>query len=168
METDIKQGDKTGIRHHWKLGLFFLPVWNSHCTRVRFTVIVSCSDELAVHSCPLLCLQRRVAKVASWLFFCWSLLRNNTMATDLQRFTLYYGNRRFVAWDCWTYTSWQIMQRDSDMLSDKPRTFILCEKKHEWVCIAMLPQVWKTIISASVTNVPECQTKLTQASFHAI
>jgi len=21
----------------------FLPVWNSHCTRVRFTVTVSCS-----------------------------------------------------------------------------------------------------------------------------
>jgi len=54
------------------------------------------------------------------------------MATDLQRFTLYYGSRRFDAWDCWTYTSWQIMQRDSDMLSGKPRTFILCEKKHEW------------------------------------
>jgi len=28
-----------------------LPVWNSHCTRVRFTVTVSCSDGLAVHSC---------------------------------------------------------------------------------------------------------------------
>jgi len=38
----------------------FLPVWNSHCTRVRFTVKVPCSDELAVHSCPL-CLQRWVA-----------------------------------------------------------------------------------------------------------
>jgi len=22
----------------------FLPVWNSHCTRVKFTVTVSCSD----------------------------------------------------------------------------------------------------------------------------
>jgi len=30
----------------------FLPVWNSHCTRLRFTVTVSCSGELAVHSCP--------------------------------------------------------------------------------------------------------------------
>jgi len=34
----------------------FLPVWNSHCTRIRFTVILSCSDELAVQSCPLHCL----------------------------------------------------------------------------------------------------------------
>jgi len=50
----------------------FLRVWNSHCTRVRFTVVVSCGDELAVHSCPLLCLHRRVAKVASRLFYCWS------------------------------------------------------------------------------------------------
>jgi len=51
--------------------------------------LVSGSDELAVDSCPLLCLQRWVAKVASGLFYCWSLLSNNTMATNLQRFTLY-------------------------------------------------------------------------------
>jgi len=90
----------------------FLPVWNSRCTRVRFTVIVSCSDELAVHSCSLLCLQRWVAKVVSGLFYCWSLLRNNSMPTNLQRFTSYYGSRHFVAWDCWTQTSWQVMQRE--------------------------------------------------------
>jgi len=81
---------------------FFLPVWNSHCTRVRFTVIVSCSDELAIHSCLFLCLQRRLVKVASGLFCCWSLLRNNTVATNPQRFTLYCGSRRFVACDYWT------------------------------------------------------------------
>jgi len=40
-----------------------LPLLNSHCTRVRFTVIVSCSDELAVHSCLLLCLQRGLRKL---------------------------------------------------------------------------------------------------------
>jgi len=40
----------------------YLPVWHWHCTRVRFTVLVLCSetsDEFAIHSaCPLLCLQR--------------------------------------------------------------------------------------------------------------
>jgi len=55
-----------------------------------------------------------VAKVASGFFYSWSLLRNNNMAINLQRFTLYYGGRRFVAWDCWMQTSWQVMQRDSD------------------------------------------------------
>jgi len=45
-----------------------LPVWHSHCTWVRFTVLVSCSDQLAIHSCPLICLQRQVAKLASGLF----------------------------------------------------------------------------------------------------
>jgi len=84
----------------------FLPVWNLHSTRARFTVIVSCSDGLAVHSCLFLCLQRRVAKVANGLFCCWSLLRNNTVATNPLRFTFYYGSRRFVVWDCWTHTSW--------------------------------------------------------------
>ena len=77
---------------------------------------MSCSDELAVHSCTLLCLQRRVAKVASGFFYRWSLLRNNTVATNPQRFTVYYGSRRFVAWDSWTQTSWQVMQWDSDKL----------------------------------------------------
>ena len=77
----------------------FLLVWNSHCIRVRFTDIVSCSDTLVVYSCPFLCLQRRVAKVVCGLCYCWSLLRNNTVATNLQRFTLNYGSRRFVAWD---------------------------------------------------------------------
>jgi len=42
-----------------------LPVLNSHCTRVRVTVTASCSDELAVHSCPLLCLQRWVTKISA-------------------------------------------------------------------------------------------------------
>jgi len=94
----------------------FLPVWNSHCTRVRFTDIVSCSDEHAVHSCTLLCLQRLVAKVANGLFYRWSLLRSNNMATNFQKFTLYHGSSRFVEWGCWTYTSSQVMHRDSDML----------------------------------------------------
>jgi len=49
-----------------------------------------------------------IAKVASGLFYCWSLLRKNNMATNLQKFTLYCGSRRFVAWDCWTHTSWQV------------------------------------------------------------
>jgi len=35
----------------------YLPVWHSHCTRARFTVLLSCSAGLALHSCPLLCLQ---------------------------------------------------------------------------------------------------------------
>ena len=152
-----------------------LPVWNSHCTRVRFTVVVSCSDELAVHSCPLLCLQRWVAKVASGLFYCWSLLRNNNMATNLQRFALYYGSRRFVAWDCWTQTSWQVMQRDSDMRKARPdfqlwATYICTLWKEAWVGLQQCFHKFEKsiIICASVTNVPECQTKLMQDSFHAV
>jgi len=35
----------------------YFPVRHSNCARTRFTVLVSYSAELAVHSCPLLCLQ---------------------------------------------------------------------------------------------------------------
>jgi len=174
----------------------FLPVWNSHCTRVRFTVIVSYSDGFAVNSCPFFCLQRRVAKVASGLFYCWSLLRNKIVATNLQKFTLCYGSsrdvaltkrcgnaptktshydtasnsfqsktwkrcwnavltrfrpttplgrRRFVAWDCWTHTSWQVMQRDSDMLIAVSHVHSYFAKRSMCEPIATLPLVWKIL-----------------------
>jgi len=80
-------------------------VWYSHCTRARFNPLVSCSDELAVYSCPFFCPQRQVAKLASGLFYYWSLLRNNSIPTNLQRFTSSYRSRRFAACDCWTQTS---------------------------------------------------------------
>ena len=149
----------------------FFPVWNSHCTRVRFTITVSCSDGLAIHSCLFLCLQRRVVKVASGLFCSWSLLRNNAVATSPQRFTLYHESRCFVAWACWTQTSWQVMQRDSDMLIAVSHVHLYFVKISMSKSIAMLPQVykfWKSITSASVTNVPKCQTTLKQASFDAV
>ena len=97
----------------------------------------------AVHSYPLVCLQRRVAKVASGLFYCWCLLRNNTMITNPQKFTLHYGSRRFVAWDCWTHTSWQVMQRDSDMLIAVSHVHLYFMKRSTSESVAMLPQVWK-------------------------
>jgi len=45
----------------------YLPVWHSHCTRARFTVVMSYSGELVVHSCQFLCLQGDV-RVARLVF----------------------------------------------------------------------------------------------------
>ena len=56
-----------------------------------FTILVLCSDVFAVHSCPLLCLQRQIAKLACRLFYCWTLLGNNNMAKNLLVFTSSYG-----------------------------------------------------------------------------
>jgi len=72
--------------------------WQSHCTRVRFTVLVPCNDEIAVRSCPLLRLQGQVANLASGLFYCSSLLRNNNTAINLRKFPSSYGRRCFSAW----------------------------------------------------------------------
>jgi len=60
----------------------YLQLWHKHrnCTRAKFTslpVQVSGSDKIAVRSCPILCLQRHFANLASGLFYWWSLLRNN-------------------------------------------------------------------------------------------
>jgi len=79
--------------------------WHLHCRRTRFTGLVSCSGDLAVHSLPLLCLQGQVAKNAKGLFYCWSLLRNNKIAIILPVFISSYDIRHFDACDCWTQTS---------------------------------------------------------------
>jgi len=118
----VRSERKTSICPQWKLGLrikYFwknlklaskIPInWFDSCNDSFFCQYKThtsqesgsqlqchCSDELAVHSYPLLCLHRRVVKVASGLFYCWSLLRNNFIATNLQRFTLYYGSKRFA------------------------------------------------------------------------
>ena len=42
-------------------------------------------------------LQRQVVKLACRLFYCWVLLRNNNMATNLHVITSNYGSRRFAA-----------------------------------------------------------------------
>ena len=79
------------------------PVWHSHCTGAKFTVLVSCRDELlTVHSCPLLWLQSAEAgcETGEGIFYYWPLLRNNNMATNLQTFTSSCGNRYFAACDC--------------------------------------------------------------------
>jgi len=51
----------------------YLPIWHSYCTKARFTILASCSDEIAVHSCPLFFLQRQVAKLARGLYYIISL-----------------------------------------------------------------------------------------------
>jgi len=62
--------------------------------------VMTCSDKPAVHSTnPLRCLQRQVAELGRGLFYSWSLLRNNSMATNLQRCNPCYCSRRFVACD---------------------------------------------------------------------
>ena len=122
---------------------------------------MSCSDELAVHSCPLLCLQRRVAKVASGLFYCWSLLRNNNMVTNLRRFTLYYSSRHLLHETIGLLNA-HILARNAARQwhadGGKPCAFILCEKKHEWVYSnastslknSLLVQVWPMCLSVKL------------------
>jgi len=55
---------KSGIEF-WLFGLILamtvcLPTWHSHGTRVSFTVLITCSYKLAVHSCPLLAYRGRL------------------------------------------------------------------------------------------------------------
>jgi len=74
----------------------YFPVWHSHCTRAKFTVLVSCHDELLTfHSCPayISFMQRQVPKLVNGLFYYWPLLRNNNMATNLQGCTSNCSNR---------------------------------------------------------------------------
>jgi len=119
-----------------------------------------CSDELAVQSCPLLCLQWRVAKVLSGLFCSWPLLRKKKHGNKSAKFTLYYGSRRFVAWD-WLLNAHVLAgnaARQWHANSGKSRTFILCEKKPEYVASnastslkhPLLVRVWPMCLSVKL------------------
>jgi len=103
---------KQKLKKNWTQQILAMAVLfaacHSHCTRTRFTVLVSCSHELAVHSCPLLGLQSQVAKLASELFHRWSLLRNNNMATNRQKFTSSCSSKRFAVCVCGAQTSWLV------------------------------------------------------------
>jgi len=44
------------IDWYFAMALYF-PVWHSHCTTARFTVLLPCSGELTVHSYSLLCVR---------------------------------------------------------------------------------------------------------------
>jgi len=103
-----------------------------HKSQVHSYSIMSCCDELAVHTCPLLCLQRRVAKGASGLFYCWSSLRNNSNKSAKVHFIL-----RQQAFCCMRLLNAHILgvnaARQWHADSGKPRAFILCENKHEWI-----------------------------------
>jgi len=74
----------------------YLSIW--HCSRARFTVLVSCND-IAVRSCQLLCLQSQVLKLASGLFHWWSSLRNNSTAINVETFASSCDSRRISACD---------------------------------------------------------------------
>jgi len=71
----------------------YLPEWNSHCTRANCTVLVPYSDELAIHSCTLICLQKQVASLSSAVVLLLVVIAygNSKMATNHQRFTSSYG-----------------------------------------------------------------------------
>jgi len=78
---NLKLAAKFGLIHLIIATTVYLPVchWQRRA-RTRFTILVSCNDEIALRSCPLLCLQRQVAQLVRGLFYCWSLLRNNNTA----------------------------------------------------------------------------------------
>ena len=133
----MQGGGKTGIAPPWKLRLrskillknkisslfrliylilaktVCLPMWHSHFTRVSslfwYNAVMIC-----ISLNTLLWLQMQVAKLWSDLFCYWPLLRHNNMAAYLQRCTSSFGSGCFAACNCWTQTSGQVMQRDSD------------------------------------------------------
>ena len=65
---------------------------------------------------------------------CWSLLRNNNIAPNLNRFASGYCSRRVAVCDCRTSAGNALRQCLLTDDSGKPFNFMLCEKKHEWIC----------------------------------
>jgi len=85
--------------------------------------------------CTLFSLQRQVRKLRT---DCSTVGLYCVTITWQQIFKVHFVAGVSLACDCWTQTSCQAMQRDSG----KPHTFILCEKKHEWIC-SNVSTIWK-------------------------
>jgi len=95
---------------------------------------------------PLLSRQKEVAKYSCGSYYCWSLLRNNGMAADLQRFTSSYGSRRFAACDCWTQINilaGNAMTTRQWLLIGERLVVLYCVKRSISQLVAKVPQVWK-------------------------
>jgi len=121
----------------------YLPIWLAHCTRVRFTVLVSCSDEFTVRQFT------HVRSVACWsrLLTCEPIvlllvvLHNNNITSNLQTVTSSYGSRRLphVIVERRCLGSWYSETVTAD--SGKPHSFTLCERS--MIEPAVLLRVWK-------------------------
>jgi len=112
-----------------------------HCSGVMRWLV--CSSRMR----PLLP-AKAGTKVANGLFYCWSLLRNNNMATNVPRLTSCYGSRRFVC----------ICLLNADFLSGNATRqwrLIAVSQIHLYFvkmsmsdAVAMFPQFKKSIVSA--------------------
>ena len=83
-------------------------------------------------------LLRQVAKLECWLLYCWTWLGNNNMATNLHVVTSSYGNRRFVACECWT----QVIQGDSEFWLRIATYFIASCAKRSMINLKYPLLVW--------------------------
>jgi len=108
----------------------YFQVWHSHCTRAKFTVLVSCLDELlTARSCPLYLPAEAVREtwersVLLLAFVAWqySYMGTNPLSS------LQVAAIRFAACGCWTQASWHVMQRDSDILIAVSQIALYCVK----------------------------------------
>jgi len=122
-----------------------LTLHNSHCTGVTLTLTLHksqlhysgpeysglmqwwvCSSFMTTPSSA----DSNITKLAIALFYCCSLLHNNNMATNLQRFTNAFCR-------VWLFTSDIFGRWYSDTVTadnGKAHCFILCEKKQGWIC----------------------------------
>jgi len=75
--------------------------------------------------------ETRGCELASGLYHRWSLLCNNNMATNLQRFTSNNGRRGGV-FRMWLLNASGYCSETVTAASGKARNLILCEEKHEW------------------------------------
>jgi len=115
----------------------------THCTRTRFTVVVSCSDELARHSRPLICLQGQVAKVFCVDFYCVATTWQQ-ISKDLLQFTV-VDVFSFFEVRLWNWRAWLFSNPKNP---DKISLFWRFSVGKDWP--------WKRIIRAAYSTLQIC------------
>ena len=96
---------------------------------------------------PLLCLQSQDSKIGSGLFYHWSLFRNNTMATNHQRFTSSYGECCHFGWFATKssrFASLSAVKFSSKFLGVRRIFARICPNFPEKLLCAFCPEIFST------------------------
>ena len=100
-----------------------MPVWRSRCPRARFTILVSCNLQFNhVHSFFYR------GRLRNWQAYCFVI---GLYCVTIRWQQIFKGSLQIMVKGVSRHVT---VERSHLVYSGIARNFILCEKKHEWIC----------------------------------
>jgi len=147
----------------------YLPVWHSHCTRASFTGVMSLQFTQVYSFVCKRTLRNLRAHCSTVALCCVTITWQRIFIVSLKATVHAFFRMWLLTSD--TFGRWCSETVTAD--NGKPRCFILCEKKHEWICgnastslknpLQCKMWVWPLYLSEELN-----QATLMQAAFHTV